>query len=328
MNFTSLPLSLENKEIDLQRTGHWPETRHVFSRKDLLAINLALAAGRPLLLRGEPGCGKSQLARAAAHELKWPLLAKVVNARCEPEDLLYRFDAVARLAQAQILPRDPESMQKLAAENFLLPEILWWALNHVDAARRHDVAKLHCGSMGCDYGLKLRDSFSASKGCVVLIDEIDKADSEVPNSLLEVFSLGGFALPYGGGTVEPKNSLPPLIIVTTNEDRDLPAAFVRRCLVHQMDPPKADQEAALKSYFIQRVTAHYPDESVLSIAVRDLAIKRLVEDRKVMESHDLPKPGLAELLDLLRGLVKGGHGTEEDRVKDFAEYVFNKHRLD
>ncbi len=328
MTLPSLPLSLENEEITLKPTGHWPETQHVFSRKDLLAINLALAAGRPLLLRGEPGCGKSQLARAAAHELSWPLLAKVVNARCEPEDLLYRFDAVARLAQAQILPRDSETMEQLAAEKFLLPEILWWAMDHIDAARRHDVAKRHCGSMGCDYALKLRDSFATNKGCVVLIDEIDKADSEVPNSLLEAFSLGGFALPYGGGAVTPKNSLPPLIIVTTNEDRDLPAAFVRRCLVHQMDPPKADQEAALKSYFIRRVTAHYPDELELSLGVRDLAIERLVKDRKVMESHDLPKPGLAELLDLLRGLVNKGHGTELERVNDFAEYVFNKHRLD
>ena len=86
---------------DLPEEGSWPESRHIFDDKSVWAINAALASNRPLLIRGEPGTGKSQLARAAAHVLEWPFYSCVVNARFEPEDLLFRFDAVARLAKAR-----------------------------------------------------------------------------------------------------------------------------------------------------------------------------------------------------------------------------------
>lgn len=317
-----IPLSLANKKETLEATGHWPETHHIFDRRDLLAVNLALAAGRPLLLRGDPGCGKSQLARAVAHALEWPFLCKVVNARCEPEDLLYRFDAVARLAQAQILPRDPGSMAQLAASNFLLPEILWWALDKEEASRRLKKAASYCGDLGCDYENGLLHPFAHDKGCVVLIDEIDKADSEVPNSLLEVFSLGGFSLPYGGGSIKRTNCLPPLVIITTNEDRELPPAFLRRCLVHHMDPA----EEKLEEFFTRRIRAHHPDEKTLSDLVVREAIAQLLKDRRELEGRELPKPGLAELLDLLTGLVGQGLGTDAKKLGEFTAFAFNKHR--
>ncbi|MCX6874377.1 MAG: MoxR family ATPase [Verrucomicrobia bacterium] len=324
MNPPSLPMNLVGPTQTLQGFGHWPETSHVFAEDDIRAINMALASGRPLLLRGEPGCGKSQLARAAAEMLEWPLLARVVNGRCEPEDLLYRFDAVARLAKAQILPKTDEAMKELAAEHFLLPEILWWALNPENAAQRYHDSIKHCGAIACDYGKETRYPFAEDKGCVVLIDEIDKADSEVPNSLLEAFSLGGFGLPYGGGSVTAKGVKSPLIIVTTNEDRELPPAFVRRCLVHQMDPPKD----GLKAYFGGRARAHFPDKTELSDDVLGEAIGRLIEDRALMKSQDLPQPGLAELLDLLRAVVAMGKGTDLEEMKSFVSFAFRKHRLD
>ena len=319
---TQISLTKADKKRTLEATGHWPDTHHIFDRRDLLAVNLALAAGRPLLLRGDPGCGKSQLARAAAHALGWPFLCKVVNARSEPEDLLYRFDAVARLAQAQILPRDPGSMAQLSAANFLIPEVLWWAFDHGEARRRLAQAARCCGDLGCDYGLGLLHPFAEDKGCVVLIDEIDKADSEVPNSLLEVFSLGGFSLPYGGGSVTTTNCLRPLVIVTTNEDRELPPAFLRRCLVHQMD--RGEDE--LPKFLEERVRAHHPDTDKLSGGVIATAIKQLMSDRRALASSELAKPGLAELLDLLSGLVGQGLGANETKVADFAAFAFNKHR--
>ncbi|MFN0130727.1 MAG: AAA family ATPase, partial [Verrucomicrobiales bacterium] len=248
-----ISLDKAGKVETLRKFGPWPETKHLFSTDDLRAVTMAYMARRPLLLRGEPGCGKSQLARAVAQTLGWPLLSKVINARVEPEDLLYRFDAVARLAKAQILPSSADVEKELAAENFLLPDILWWALNPFNAVERFNAAKRYCGSSGCDYGANAGVAFETDKGCVVLLDEMDKADAEVPNSLLEIFSLGSFSLPYGGGSVTVEGVKDPLIIITTNEERELPAAFVRRCLVHQMDPPKE----GLDEFFRTRVRAHF-----------------------------------------------------------------------
>lgn len=132
--------------IDLEGDDYWPKSVHVFDEKSLWALNAAFATGRPLLLRGEPGTGKSQLARAAAAVLGWPLLSKVVNARMEPEDLLYRFDAVARLATAQVMTGEGDRDEKLEPRNFLLPEILWWAFDSDTARAQQEVAGKNCGS--------------------------------------------------------------------------------------------------------------------------------------------------------------------------------------
>jgi len=318
-------ISLEKagETTTLEKFGPWPKTQHLFSTDDLRAVNMAYMANRPLLLRGEPGCGKSQLARAVAQTMGWPLLSKVINARCEPEDLLYRFDAVARLAKAQILPQGSDVEKELAAENFLLPDILWWALSPIEARDRFEAAKKHCGSSGCDYEANAGVTFDPDKGCVVLLDEMDKADGEVPNSLLEVFSLGAFSLPYGGGSVGVKGVKAPLLIITTNEERELPAAFVRRCLVHQMNPPKD----GLEKFFRTRVRAHFNETQVTEV-VLDEAIGMLIEDRRKMKALDLPLPGLAELLDLLRAVVEMGNGGEVEEMKEFARFAFEKYLVD
>jgi MoxR-like ATPase len=325
MTKPTLPLSLANEEPKpIPALRHWPATRHVFDEDSIWAINAALQTGRPLLLRGDPGVGKSQLARAAAHSLQWPFLSRVINGRCEPEDLLFRFDAVARLAQAQILSRDADP-SKLDAKSFLLPEVLWWALAPNAARDQFTKARQACGLTSDAYDADAcGHDFVPEKGVVVLLDEMDKADSEVPNGLLEILSLGGFQLPYGGEYVKAEG-IAPLIIITTNEDRELPPAFLRRCLVHQMDLP--EEPLPFEAHLLARVRAHFVEEDVS----RDLALKairQLVEDRKKLKRLDLPLPGQAELLDLLRavvGLTPSGADPEVilDRLKDFA---FSKHR--
>ncbi len=327
-----LPLSLAfptAPPLMLPAVRNWPVSHHVFDAPSLWAVNAALATGRPLLLRGEPGAGKSQLARAAAHALGRPFLSRVVNARLEPEDLLFRFDAVARLAKAQILPRSEDTSARLAAELaaefFLLPEVLWWALAPGSAAKQFAKAHAHCGESVCRYDEDSGHPLTPTSGVVVLIDEIDKAETEVPNSLLETLATGGFQLPFGGGWVDAGKGPPPLIIITTNEDRELPPAFLRRCLVHQMDLPEPVGER--RDFLTRRVRAH-PELQSLAESVLATAIDQLEADRSRMKSQELIPPGLAELLDLLRVVVTlGGDPTGQARaLESTSHFAFRKHR--
>ncbi len=315
-------LSPDQKDTPFKALRHWPEGCHVFDPASITAVNAAICAGRPLLLRGEPGSGKSQLARAVASALKRPFLYRIVNGRTEPEDLLHKFDAISRLATAQLGQKDA----KLDPDLYLMPDILWWALNPVSAKARYGKAKPHCGSAAVDYS-ECRETgypLDGSAGAVVLIDEIDKADAELPNSLLEVLSLGGFQVPYDGSYVCATDPA-PLIIITTNEDRELPPAFVRRCLVHQMDLPDSAEE--LEKLLLPRVKAKL--EAAMDDSIIQQAIAMLATHREDMNKRGLPKPGQAELIDLLRAVdeyVSEHDGTTHQTFVDrMAPYFFQKY---
>jgi MoxR-like ATPase len=169
----------------------------------------------------------------------------------------------------------------------------------------------------------------ANNGCVVLIDEIDKADSDVPNGLLEALGAGEFT-PEGCERVQVGHRT-PLVIVTTNEERALPDAFVRRCLVLRLDVPTGD---SLKQYLIERGRAHFRriDERDDAFAGREIdesllgmAAEMLVADRNAGMT---PLPGLAEYLDLLRAvreLADDGVGTAADLLNSVRRFTLRKH---
>lgn len=225
-----------------------------YNEETVLAVNLALAAERPLLVTGPSGCGKSAMARNIArwldhHRNGWRYLEQVVTARTEPQDLLWRIDAVRRLSDAQIL----QPKHKLPPLSWYVdPGILWWAFDPEGALRR-GLGEKEAGEDGFVLS-RAPDGSAPSDGedrpAVVLLDEIDKADPSVLNSLL--VPLGSFVIevPEAGHRVEVKVRRRPLLVLTSNGERDLPSAFRRRCIELELEPPTPEELRSLAiTYF-------------------------------------------------------------------------------
>lgn len=319
MTFLNTPL---DKRWLLASPASQPEQVHVFDQDSILAINAALAARRPLLVLGEPGTGKSQLALAAARALNRAFVQKVVTARTEAEDLVWHFDAVGRLAAAQLAgalkaDESPDQVHnRLKVANFLTPGPLWWGLNW-------NSAKEQAQKLGGVVPPLLQD-YNPDSGCVVLIDEIDKAEPELPNGLLEVLGNGEFTPPGWDKPVSPDGE-PPLIIITSNEERALPAAFRRRCLELVLSLPM--QRDALIEHLIDRGQAHFPDASN---ELLQLAAEQLADDREAAAADiTRSKPGQAEYLDLVRATINLAAEQQEDPLRLLeliAPFIMKTHR--
>ena len=338
-----LPIRADHIE-DLAAEHDTLKPRHHFEPEQLMAINAALSASRPLLVRGEPGIGKSQLARAAAKALGRAFIQHVVDARTESRDLLWHFDAVGRLAEAQVMGAlqvacpplkdhdqqdgDPAEIalkllrKRLDPRQFLHPRALWWAFDWENAAKQADKVRVAPPPQadGGDY----------AKGSVVLIDEIDKAESDVPNGLLEALGAGRFT-PQGFSQPVEIRGPQPLVVITTNEERALPDAFIRRCLVLHLKLPKERDKLIAK--LIERGKTHFTDTKtgklLTTIEVLEKAAGLLADDRAAAEQrHWRPLPGQAEYLDLVRAVVVQAGGDfkrQEALIEQVGRFVLKKH---
>lgn len=299
----------------------FPEAWHRWSDLERHALIQAWASGRPLLVRGEPGCGKSQLARAVAAVLGVPLFAQVVHPRFEATDVLYRMDLVARLAKAQLAAAlystatehsdGPASWLKeqLHHRHYLNEGVIWQAFK----------ADLPVDAQG-------KQRAQEWPRAVVLLDEIDKADSDVPNALLEYFANRSFSVPGtepGQGEIQALSSHLPLTIITTNEDRELPPAFVRRCAVLNLRPDDASEHGFV-GWLQQRAQAHQNlaplaepviDDKGTETSPMARAAAQVWADREAARELELPTVGLAEYLDLLYSLQRLSGG---DSVRAMA----------
>jgi MoxR-like ATPase len=287
---------------------------------------MALAAERPLLVRGEPGTGKSQLARAAAESLGRVFVSEVVHARTEPQDLQWHFDAIARLGEAQRLGASGSGVQETHKQDpldpslFLSPGVLWWVFDwhsaeHCYNNSRHQLQKPETA-----------DNWQPKKGAVLLIDEIDKADSDLPNSLLETLGNSSFSVPWldqaiGHSVETPK----PLVMITTNEERELPPAFVRRCLVLNLELPTDDEE--LRQWLMDRGRIHFADQQLYQSAILEQAAQMVLEDRKTAKDLGITPPGQAEYIDLLRAVfaMEPDISKQNDLIKEIGQFALKKH---
>lgn len=269
-----------------------------------LATQVALATNRPLLLRGEPGCGKSSYAAFVARNLNYRYYEAVITAETTLRDLLWNFDMVRRLADAQTT-RGGDALHDL---NYIDPGPLWWLFDPWSAERRGWVE----AEDGPIAPARAREPFAEDnknrqkgKG-VLLIDEIDKADPDLPNALLVPFgslqfevtdmrsrSLVVSHVPNAddGKTASPSKVL---VIVTTNGERELPAAFMRRCIVHQLSFPAVPEGLVKIARVHFQFDASDKDDDELAL---ELA-KKVLEMRE--RAGAAYKPGIAEYLDALR----------------------------
>ncbi|WP_329269589.1 MoxR family ATPase [Streptomyces sp. NBC_01451] len=279
------------------------------------AVMVALATGRPLLLRGRPGSGKSSLAPFIARQRGWRYYDHVITYATRSTELLWRYDSVRRLADAQA---HRQGAVGLDDASYVEPGVLWWALAPQSARRRgrpagQGVAGTECLDPAADV-----NAGRSPDHAVVLIDEIDKADPDVPNSLLVPLGSHRFTVMETGtevrlerptGEVDPRFSR-HLVVITTNDERELPQAFLRRCVVETL--PDHDVPSLVR--IAQEHMKTWPGSA--GDGELRLAEALAVELGKVREQAmtiGLREPSTAEFLDALRACLTLGIGLGSER---------------
>jgi MoxR-like ATPase len=208
---------------------------YVYTDEIELTVNIALATGRPVLLRGPSGSGKSSLARNVALRLGRRYYEEVITSKSQHTDLQWHFDLLRRFRDAQTDHLDSDA-------DYVEPRGLWWAFDPVSAANR---------GAGAPKQAAVDPSTLGGSAAVVLIDEIDKADPDLPNNLLVALGSLQFTVPdLDNIKVQADKDNAPLVFITSNDERDLAVAFLRRCLVLELKAPDIDRlvEIAAKHY--------------------------------------------------------------------------------
>ncbi|WP_436501088.1 AAA family ATPase [Actinokineospora sp. HUAS TT18] len=269
-----------------------------------LAVDVAMAIGKPLLLYGEPGSGKSSLARYVAVSKGRRYYEHVTTARTGHQDLLWSFDHVRRLgdAQAERLTDDDR--------RYVSPGALWWAFERDSAV---EVAA------GREPFRRWNDEHAAARA-VVLIDEIDKADPDTPNGLLVPLAGRRFTVAdLGDKPVTDKLDDPTLIIITSNRERDLPQAFVRRCVVFRLPRHGGDTLREIAAGRLRSRGDELDDAMVTHL------LDQLEKDRKQAQRANRRPPSTAEFLDAVDACVRLRIGTpDHDRLTQLMGMVFAK----
>ncbi len=257
------------KDIEMVNTKFESTNDYVASEQLLSSVNVAIALKKPLLVKGEPGTGKTMLAQAIAKSLGKKLIIWNIKSTTKAQDGLYMYDTIQRLYDGQF---GEEGVDDIA----------------------------HYIKLG-----KLGEAFDSEEQVIILIDEIDKADLEFPNDLLWELDQMEFYIHETKRTVKAKHR--PIVIITSNAEKELPDAFLRRCIFHYIDFP----DQALMEEIVR---THYPDveDKLLKDAMEVFYWIRSMKDIR-------KKPSTSELIDWINALQIGGISTE--RLKQELPFI-------
>ena len=243
--------------------------KYVVTQELMNAVNVSIALEKPLLIKGEPGTGKTMLAEAIADALDMKLLIWGIKSTTKAQEGLYVYDTVQRLYDSQF--------------------------GEGDVANIKQYIKLG----------KLGEAFASDKQVVLLIDEIDKADLEFPNDLLWELDKMDFYINETKETIKTKHR--PIVIITSNAEKELPDAFLRRCIFHYIEFPNAEKMEEI-------IKVHFGD---IDRKLCQKALEAFYEIRNMKEIQK--KPSTSELLDWLQALMISG--VSVNKIKDEIPFV-------
>lgn len=248
---------------------------YVASEQLMSAVNIAMALEKPLLIKGEPGTGKTMLAQAVSNALGRRLIIWNIKSTTKAQDGLYVYDVVQRLYDSQFGGADVADIKRYV-------------------------------KLG-----KLGEAFSAEENIILLIDEIDKADIEFPNDLLWELDRMEFHIPETSETITAKKR--PVVIITSNAEKELPDAFLRRCVFHYIEFPSQELMADI-------VRVHFPDLERNVLAAALAAFYRIRQLPALQK-----KPATSELVDWIRALTLSGIAPERiEQELPFAGVLLKK----
>ena len=248
---------------------------YVASDELMRAVNIAMALEKPLLIKGEPGTGKTMLAQSVSNALGKKLIIWNIKSTTTAQDGLYVYDVVQRLYDSQFGGEGVDDIKKY----------------------------VHLGKVG--------EAFNSDEQVILLIDEIDKADLEFPNDLLWELDKMEFYIPETGETIKAKKR--PIVIITSNAEKELPDAFLRRCIFHYIEFPN---EELMKEI----IKVHYPDldKNIINQTIAAFYYVRSLKDIQ-------KKPSTSEIIDWIQALTISGIPLEKiTKEIPFAGVILKK----
>lgn len=255
--------------MDINAGGFKSTGTYIASHELMSAVNVARALAKPLLIKGEPGTGKTMLAKAIAESLDMPLITWNIKSTTKAQDGLYMYDTIQRLYDGQ------------------------FGEEGVDDIARY----IKLGKLG--------EAFKSEEQVVLLIDEIDKADIEFPNDLLWELDQMEFYIHETKETIKAKHR--PVVIITSNAEKELPDAFLRRCVFHYIAFPDRELMDEIVRTHFDKV-----DEHILAEA---MDVFYLIRDEKSVKK----KPSTSELIDWVNALQLGG--ISADTIKAHLPFI-------